>query len=100
MQTIVRSAAASIAVLLLTTAAFAQSPAKIRIVLVGDSTVTDESGWGRGFREFVSPAVDVVNTAAGGRSSKSFIDEGRWAAALKSSVAPETTRPILGSSRP
>jgi pectinesterase len=82
-QTIVRSAAAAIAVVLLTTAALTQSPAKIRIVLVGDSTVTDDSGWGRGFRQFVSPAVDVVNTAANGRSSKSFIDEGRWAAALK-----------------
>ena len=55
--------------------------APIRIVLVGDSTVTDDSGWGAGFRHFAS-SVEVVNTAANGRSSKSFIDEGRWAEAL------------------
>ena len=57
-------------------------PGSIRIVLVGDSTVTDDSGWGTGFRHFVTDAVEVVNTAANGRSSKSFIDEGRWAEAL------------------
>ena len=53
-----------------------------RIVLVGDSTVTDDSGWGLGFKQFVTDAADVRNTAANGRSSKSFIDEGRWKAAL------------------
>ncbi len=55
---------------------------KIRIVLVGDSTVTDDSGWGTGFRRFMSEQVEIVNTAANGRSSKSFIDEGRWKDAL------------------
>ena len=59
----------------------AQTPA-IRIVLVGDSTVTDDSGWGGGFRKLVTENVEVVNTAANGRSSKSFIDEGRWKEAL------------------
>jgi pectinesterase len=59
-----------------------QPPAPIRIVLVGDSTVTDDSGWGAGFRHLASGPVDVVNTAANGRSSKSFIDEGRWSEAL------------------
>ena len=54
----------------------------IRIVLVGDSTVTDDSGWGAGFRKLVTGAAEVVNTAANGRSSKSFIDEGRWKEAL------------------
>jgi pectinesterase len=62
--------------------AIAQSPAPIRIVLVGDSTVTDGSGWGQGFRDLVTGSVEVVNEAANGRSSKSFIDEGRWAQAL------------------
>jgi pectinesterase len=57
-------------------------PPRTRIVLVGDSTVTDDSGWGGGFRHLVAPAVDVVNAAANGRSSKSFIAEGRWAEAL------------------
>jgi pectinesterase len=55
---------------------------RIRIVLVGDSTVTDDSGWGTGFRQLAEPSVEVVNTAANGRSSKSFIAEQRWADAL------------------
>ena len=46
-----------------------------RIVLVGDSTVTDDSGWGAGFAR-IARGADVVNTAANGRSSKSFIDKG------------------------
>lgn len=52
------------------------------MVLVGDSTVTDDSGWGVGFRQHATAGVDVVNMAANGRSSKSYIDEGRWAEAL------------------
>jgi pectinesterase len=61
----------------------AQSPSPVtRIVLVGDSTVTDDSGWGLGFRHAVADGVEVINTAANGRSSKSFIDEGRWNEAL------------------
>ena len=58
------------------------SPPSIRIVLVGDSTVTDDSGWGAGFRGLVTPAVDLINMAASGRSSMSFINEGRWREAL------------------
>jgi len=75
---------AALAAAVLTNGSFsAQSGQKTtRIVLVGDSTVTDDSGWGSGFRHNVTDAVEVVNTAANGRSSKSFIDEGRWADAL------------------
>jgi pectinesterase len=58
------------------------SPSRPRIVLVGDSTVTDDSGWGTGFRHLALDTVEVVNLAANGRSSKSFIDEGRWKEAL------------------
>ena len=54
----------------------------VHIVLVGDSTVTDRSGWGLGFRQFVSDGATVSNTAQGGRSSKSFRAEGHWAKAL------------------
>jgi len=54
---------------------------KIRIVLVGDSTVTDKTGWGGGFKQFLTDRAECINTAAGGRSSKSFINEGRWAQA-------------------
>lgn len=55
---------------------------RARIVLVGDSTVTDEKGWGLGFRRVLTDDVECVNAAASGSSSKSYIDEGRWADAL------------------
>jgi pectinesterase len=59
------------------------APAKVRIVLAGDSTVTDESGWGLGFAAYLKPELaECVNTAKGGRSSKSFRDEGHWQKAL------------------
>jgi pectinesterase len=59
-----------------------QATRRVRIVLVGDSTVTDDSGWGAGFKKLASGA-DVINLSANGRSSKSFIAEGRWAEALQ-----------------
>jgi pectinesterase len=55
---------------------------KVRIVLVGDSTVTDTNGWGAGFKSFVTDRAECINTAANGRSSRSFIREGRWTNAL------------------
>lgn len=54
----------------------------MKIVLVGDSTVTDKAGWGVGFAKRLGPGVKVVNLSSGGRSSKSFRDEGRWEPAL------------------
>jgi lysophospholipase L1-like esterase len=57
------------------------SPA-VRVVLVGDSTVTDEVGWGAGFARLAKNTVEVVNMSAAGRSSKSFVDEGLWTKAL------------------
>ena len=56
---------------------------KVRIVLVGDSTVTDKAGWGLGFKRFLTDRAECINTAAGGRSSKSFVSEGRWKKALE-----------------
>lgn len=52
------------------------------IVLVGDSTVTDKSGWGLGFRQFVTDGATVTNAAQSGRSSKSYRDEGHWDRAI------------------
>jgi polygalacturonase/lysophospholipase L1-like esterase len=52
------------------------------IVLVGDSTVTDESGWGLGFKRFLADGVTCTNLARGGRSSKSYLAEGHWEKAL------------------
>jgi PelA/Pel-15E family pectate lyase len=68
----------------LTSAALApQAMTKIKIVLVGDSTVASNSGWGDAFAKLVGPIAQVVNLAAGGRSSKSYINEGRWKSALE-----------------
>lgn len=65
-----------------TPAELTQRPGRLRIVLVGDSTVADYAGWGRAFRALLSDSVECINAAADGRSSKSFIEEGRWAQAL------------------
>lgn len=54
----------------------------ITIYLVGDSTVTPDAGWGEGFTACLSEQAKVTNTSKGGRSSKSFMNEGRWKAVL------------------
>jgi len=56
--------------------------AKTRIVLVGDSTVTDPSGWGLGFARLLKPNAECINKARSGASSKSFYDKGIWKQAL------------------
>ena len=56
--------------------------APVRIVLVGDSTVNDQGGWGPGLRASFGPQVEVINLAKNGRSSKSFREEGVWAQAI------------------
>lgn len=63
--------------------------------LAGDSTMADkpqqpphpERGWGQLFREFIREPARIVNHAANGRSTKRFLDEGRWAHLL-SQLAP------------
>ena len=54
----------------------------IRIALAGDSTVTDEQGWGAGFRAHMSDRATILNFARNGRSSKSYVVEGHWAELL------------------
>ena len=58
---------------------------KIKIFLIGDSTMADkpladnpERGWGQMFPMFFNDQVQIENYAKNGRSTKSFIDEGRW----------------------
>jgi PelA/Pel-15E family pectate lyase len=68
--------------LLFAAAAWTAAAQPVKIVLVGDSTVNDEGGWGTGFRASYGPGVTVVNLALNGRSSKSFRDEGHWAKVL------------------
>lgn len=59
------------------------------IYLAGDSTVSTyttaqapQQGWGQRLSEFFTNDVIIVNDAIGGRSSKSFIDEGHLTAIL------------------
>ena len=67
----------------------ADAPVPVRVVIVGDSTVCNypvdrpDRGWGQFIEErFATGIVQVINLAAGGRSTKTFIGEGRWAKAL------------------
>jgi lysophospholipase L1-like esterase len=63
---------------------WAQAPLKhIKVVLVGDSTVATEGGWGPGFCARLRAEVECVDLAANGRSTRSFVNEGRWAKALE-----------------
>ena len=60
---------------------------KTRIVLAGDSTVTDAAGWGGAFAKLLKPEVECVNLASSGQSSKSFRDGGRWKKVLEAKPA-------------
>ncbi len=54
-----------------------------KIILVGDSTVAPVSGWGGAFCAYhVAAHVACVNLARGGRSSRSYREEGSWDVAL------------------
>ena len=68
-------------------AVHATDPVKSRIVLAGDSTVTDAAGWGAAFAKLLVPNAECVNLAGGGQSSKSFRDCGRWQQALEAKPA-------------
>jgi lysophospholipase L1-like esterase len=54
------------------------------VALVGDSTVqqypekSDKRGWGEMIGRYLAPGVQVLNRAAGGRSTKTFRSEGLW----------------------
>ena len=59
--------------------------AKTTVWLIGDSTMADkeikaypETGWGMPFAHFFDSTVVVDNRARNGRSTKSFLAEGRW----------------------
>ncbi len=63
---------------------------KIKVYLVGDSTMSDkeikaypETGWGMPFSWFFDSAVVVDNRAKNGRSTKSFIAENRWQSVME-----------------
>ena len=52
------------------------------LYIVGDSTLKSNAplrGWGQELAQFFDPAkINVVNRAIGGRSSRTFQNEGRW----------------------
>ncbi|MEI8247211.1 MAG: rhamnogalacturonan acetylesterase [Lentisphaerota bacterium] len=64
--------------------AFAHGEEKVKIALAGDSTVANYkpgdniAGWGQMIRLFLSDSCEVENLAVGGRSTKTFIEEGHW----------------------
>jgi lysophospholipase L1-like esterase len=74
----------SIAIILLLTAC-TQEKQHINIYSIGDSTMANktpeaypETGWGQVLGNYFDNSVTVHNHAVNGRSSKSFIGEGRW----------------------
>lgn len=65
--------------------AFTVPPHKIKIYLIGDSTVCDQpidrypvTGWGTPFADYFDENVKVDNRAKGGRSTRTFLEENRW----------------------
>ncbi|MBA4020115.1 MAG: pectin esterase [Pirellula sp.] len=55
---------------------------EIRVVLVGDSTVADNAGWGSAFAELLKPEAACFNHGKGGASTKSFYKGNYWENAL------------------
>lgn len=65
--------------------AFTMPGKKIKVYLIGDSTMSvkkvskyPETGWGMPFAHFFDESVTIDNRAQNGRSTKSFMEEGRW----------------------
>ena len=72
-------------------AACSSKPEKLDVYLIGDSTMANkkaevypETGWGQVVNQYFDDQIIVHNHAVNGRSSKSFIDEGRWQTVLDS----------------
>ena len=71
--------------LLMLTSAFTMRKT-VTVFMIGDSTMANkdttggkqERGWGMMLQQYFKSGVVVYNHAVNGRSSKSFIDEGRW----------------------
>jgi lysophospholipase L1-like esterase len=58
---------------------------KMNIWMIGDSTmankkasVAPETGWGMVLQDYINEEAKVQNRAINGRSSKSFLSEGKW----------------------
>lgn len=81
-----RKSITTIALLAMLIMALSASKHKTTIFMIGDSTMANkpydnekpERGWGMALQGFFTDDIIVDNHAVNGRSSKSFIDEGRW----------------------
>ncbi len=85
------------------TASGVAEPVQGRIFIAGDSTAADyrperypQTGWGMMLHCGLQPGTEVVNAAAAGRSSRSFVSEGRWARMLSSLRAQDTVLIAFG----
>jgi lysophospholipase L1-like esterase len=65
------------------TAAVRRAGSAVRIDLIGDSTQTNNAGYGRGFCANLTAQVDCVNMAKGGASTKTFREQGLWERSLQ-----------------
>ena len=81
-----------VALVILIGASFQKIQDKPVLYIIGDSTVQNGSGkgsdslwgWGNFMNLFLdSNRIDIQNHAKGGRSSRTFITEGRWDSIMK-----------------
>ncbi|KUG06952.1 rhamnogalacturonan acetylesterase [Solirubrum puertoriconensis] len=82
-----------LSLLLLLLAAFTTAPAppkKIKLYLIGDSTIAQkvkqtfpETGWGMPLPTYFDSTVVVDNRAMNGRSTRTFLAENRWQAVMQ-----------------
>lgn len=79
----IRHAFLAILALAFVAPAHAEAFKPIRVMMIGDSTMTNKSGYGEGFCAQFKPEVTCVNLARGGRSSKSYRVEGLWDTAVE-----------------
>lgn len=56
---------------------------QLTFVLAGDSTVTDDAGWGKGFAELLNDSARCINLAQHGQSSRSYRTRGWWQQVLE-----------------
>lgn len=65
------------------TAAVRKPGTVVRVDLIGDSTQTENAGYGRGFCANLTAQVDCVDMAKGGASTRTYREQGLWDRALK-----------------
>jgi lysophospholipase L1-like esterase len=74
----------------------AATPAPVHrglVVLVGDSTMASNTGYGNALCDRLTPALDCWNLARGGRSTLSYRSEGLWDALIARLKARPATSP-------